>query len=412
MRIFYTFIFLTVGLTAFCQPETVSLTTDKGDRISLTYEITEDGDDLLLSFSEASVKSSAGKLLDLKGKKGDDLLVVLFDRRGNLPSFSSDETIVPLAVPPGLEYAPSSDGVFFLQDGPVLKFKRPDRSRDVELSLPVYIAGRHLLKEGYKLMGRAELGIHLDGQVPPESSEDGGGLSDDGMSMTSPEAGGRDYSEINMSISRVKTLVEQQMSLPFSETFMLEVANLRAWADDGSIAPSVREKIQSALKAYEKKSGELEQEEKDAKQQAQADEERRKAEELAEKQEQELKELERMAEEKKSRLKMIIGGILLAVVSVIGNQFLQYFRNMKTQEGMMKMQEQMADKAQKKAEGGAKQMAAGGVNKVKKEIGRKKEDIIKNTKNDRASGGKNQKTSGGRNGEPKSGGPKTPRYKI
>lgn len=408
--ILFSSFFLTAGLSGLCQPQSVSLMTDDGDRIVVSYEISEDGDDLLLSFPEVNVKKRSGKLLELMGKGGKaDVQAVMFDRRGNLPLFSSEETIVPLSVPAELEYTASGDGVFFLQESPVLKFKRLTRTRDIQFTLPIYIAVRQILHSGYRLVGKTGLEIRVAAEEQPELP-DGESVSSsaDGVSGDSSESEGRDYSEINQSVSIVKTITEQQMALPFSETFMIEIAKLRTWADDESVAQPVREKIRSALGAYEKKIGELERKEESAKQQVKEEEERREAEQQAEELRRELQEEQRALEEKKSRLKMIIGGIVLAVVGVIGNQFLQYFRNMKTQKGMMEMQQMMANRVQKKAESKARQFASGGVSKVKRKVGQEKNDLIKRSKNDLIK--KNQN----KNGKPTVGGTRRnpPRYTI
>jgi len=386
--ILFSSFFLTVGLSGLCQPQSVSLMTDSGDRILVLYEISEDGDDLLLSFLEVNVKSGSGKLLNLV--KGETQ-VVLFDRRGNLPSFSSDETIVPLAVPAELEYTASGDGVFFLQEGPVLRFRRLTRTRDIQFSLPVYIAEKHILNSGYRLMGKAGLDIRVAAEEQPDVPDGESVPSFAGMPEVYVESEERDYNEINQSVSLVRTITEQQMSLPFSEMFVIEIAKLRTWADDEDIVQSVRGKIRSVLGAYEKKSAELEEKADREKQQMKGEEERREAERQAEELRKEQQEEQRVLEEKKSRMKMIIGGILLAVVGVIGNQFLQYFRNMKTQKGMMEMQQQMANRVQKKAESKARQLAAGGVGKVKKKVGQEKSDLMKKSRNIKLMGRPGQK---------------------
>jgi len=385
--LFFSF-FLTVCLSGLCQPQSVSLMTDSGDRILVLYEISEDGDDLLLSFLEVNVKGGSGKLLDLV--KGD-IQVVLFDRRGNLPLFSSDATIDPLAVPAELEYSASGDGVFFLRESPVLKFKRLTRTKDIQLYLPIYIAERHILHSGYRLTGKVGMDVRVAAEEQPDIQDGESVSSISGMPGVPSESEERDYSEINQSVSIVKTITEQQMSLPFSETFMIEIAKLRTWADDESMTQPVREKIRSALGSYEKKSAELEKKADREKQQMKEEEEQREAERQAEELKKELQEEQRALEEKKSRLKMIIGGILLAVVGVIGNQFLQYFRNMKTQKGMMEMQQQMANRIQKKAESKARQLTAGGVSKVKKKVGQEKSDLMKKSGNVKLTGKPGQK---------------------
>lgn len=74
---------------------------------------------------------------------------------------------------------------------------------------------------------------------------------------------------------------------------------------------------------------------------------------------------------------LIIGGIILAVLGFVGNQVFQHVRNARNQRNMMSMQQSMVQRAENEAKRRAQSMARQKVNQVQNAARRKSQDYVR-----------------------------------
>lgn len=376
-------IFLAAGFTGLCQSGKASIQTEGGYRVDLSYEQTLMGDSVLVNFSKVDVKGISGKAL----KNKDKVKVVIFDTRSGLTQFLSDGSVEPLVTSSTeLQIDSFDEGYLFIREGTVLTFKRLEFMEDIGLKIPMYAAeeksilpsslkAKFLGNPRYNLTGMMTIDITVPAvdvhEVP------GGSVSQPPVTADNlPESAGNRYEDIYQMIDKVNALLKQQTSLPLSRTLNRYYDDLRDRV--GEIDDlSVKEDVNSTLDAVDQKEEELAEDVENMELQKKAEEDSLQA----VRQEQERAE-QQVAEdaEQENKTKKMIGAALLIVGGIIGNQFLQYFRNIKTQKKMLEMQRMMEEGAGKKAEGKVRQLAGGGVAKARKGIGRVKDDISKNTR--------------------------------
>ena len=139
-----THIILTVLLTLFgynaatAKEVKDTLISDAGDRIILTYSVTNSGGQVSVKFTNAQKK--LGSQHQKKYKKLDEVAVVFFDRNGNYADMKFDgmETSA-FMVPAGATYTRSKDGYFLLNDYPTLQLSL-QQGETPQLHLPLFLA--------------------------------------------------------------------------------------------------------------------------------------------------------------------------------------------------------------------------------------------------------------------------------
>jgi hypothetical protein len=87
------------------------------------------------------------------------------------------------------------------------------------------------------------------------------------------------------------------------------------------------------------------------------------------------------AKEKKRNIMMIVGGVLLALLLFGGNQAVQGIRNKRNQRNMMKMQQDVANKAKTEAKNQAERAIHKETNKVTSQVREKGKTMMRDTAN-------------------------------
>ena len=125
----------------FARMVTETLSSSKGDKVSITYEITQKNGKVTICFSNTS------KMIGDHGRKyqkADEIVVLFFDRKGGYGDdvhFYGNINTNPFSVPAGLEYKKSEDGYYIIGQStpPTLTFDMT-ATATVDLSIPIYLA--------------------------------------------------------------------------------------------------------------------------------------------------------------------------------------------------------------------------------------------------------------------------------
>lgn len=362
-------------------------TTD-GDRIILTYEITNSANQTTVKFIGQQKKLGS---INSKYKDLSKVAVMFFDRTGNYSSDVSVTDMVPEAfmIPPGVKYQKSADGFYLIQAEPKLSF---NVKSDTEILIPVYLAYKP--KKGrYVLFGKSR-----DLKIPLGSKEGTNIARTSVQTITSTmeiESDNTVAIKVLESVNMVKELLSEATGLPFSDNLLDEINYLRQKRREITDNTLVSE-IADVMDRYESKKRMLE-ERNAEEQQAQ-----QRAEELRAQQEAQATKAQNDSiaaaqqaaseKEKERNLWMIIGGIVLAVLAFIGNQIFQGFRNKKNQMRMMDMQQNIADKAEAEAKRRARNAVRSERNRIVTETKHKASAAIRG-KNTLNINGKSKKAS-------------------
>lgn len=362
-------------------------TTD-GDRIILTYEITNSANQTTVKFIGQQKKLGS---INSKYKDLSKVAVMFFDRTGNYSSDVSVTDMVPEAfmIPPGVEYQKSTDGFYLIQAEPKLSF---NVKSDTEILIPIYLAYKP--KKGrYVLFGKSR-----DLKIPLGSKEGTNITRTSIQTITSTmeiESDNTVAIKVLESVNMVKELLSEATELPFSDNLLDEINYLRQKRREITDNALVSE-IADVMDRYESKKRMLE--ERNA-EELQA---RQKAEELRAQQEAQvikarndsiaIAQQAAFEKEKERNFWIIIGGIVLAVLAFIGNQIFQGFRNKRNQMRMMDMQQNIADKAEAEAKRRARNAVRAQKNRVVNETRQKATDVIRK-RNGLNINGKSKKTS-------------------
>ncbi len=329
-----------------------TLFSAEGDRVIVSYSQAVNGGQMTVSFTNVQKKLSESHLK--KYKKLDEVAVVIFDRTGNYRSIKFDGlTTSAFMVPAEINYSPSADGYFLLQDNPTLQFTVS--SDEAKLSVPLYLA-HYEGKRHYKVFaqcgtlqlkaksGKGGSSTSSSGAAPDQSSSEvvvtSEELIDEGMSATDEAA---------IRINTLKQLLERATKVPFSEELTHEASMLRELrfkiTDD-----AVSKQIGEALAAYDDKKQQLEQEadatqkESDAKAAAEAQKAQARQDSIAAAQAQQ-------ASDDKKTMMWLIGGLGgLFLLFTIGKQVLQGFKTAKAQKKMQDAIKKAQEATKAKAE--------------------------------------------------------------
>lgn len=205
-----------------------------------------------------------------------------------------------------------------------------------------------------------------------------------GSSVFSQEAS-RDYeSEALSRMKRIHRLLEQQTQLPFDKSLETEISKLtdiESMIEDKDI----QKKIEQTYQEYDDKTKELkEQAAAQATAQAAAKAQQEKAQKVQDsikRAEEEIRQEEIRKQEKKRQNRLLVIGIIAAVVMFISNQVIQTVRNKKTQRSIEQMQrnatKQVENRAKRKVEGKIRSE----VYKTTSQVRKKGKEAIRNATN-------------------------------
>ncbi len=334
-----------------------TINTRQNDRIILTYDISLNGENVVLKMDNKPRIIPGDNLR--KACKGDLglLKVVFFDRVGNFGKVKwNGMSPTAFMVPSGLSYDKSNDGFFILGETttPISFTKKvPDKR---VISLPLYVAV-YEKKRTYKIVGSssAPLKISIGKSSTGSSRKIRTGTETELIAIQSSEELEADNEEVVKalgSIQMIRQLLASETEFPFSQTLQMEIYNLRSLKDRVKDT-DVIEKINEVLLQCNDKERELKETQKDASMAAQAQEQaliaQQKAEEDARQKEAEEKARVQEEKQQKRTLWMIIGGVILAVLSFIGNAVFKHFRDIRNQKSIMEMQESLAKQAEHEA---------------------------------------------------------------
>lgn len=367
-----------------------TLYSSKNDRLIITYDVTYSNGRVSIRF--ADVKKKLGTTYSDKYKKLNEIAVVFFDRTGNYDDLKfSGITVNAFMVPSEASYNRSSDGYFLLNDTPVINFDV--KSGDVsDLSIPIYLAH-------YEGKRKYEVFTQCGNLVIPlkENQRTASALVTSQVTVTSTEeieSGLSEEDEAQIRINRVADLIKEQRKLPMAEELTHEVSMLRELRykiTDRNLS----NKIAETLADYDSKKQELEAKaESDAQkaQEAAALEAKHEKEQAQARQDSINAVAEQKAEQQQQRnLWMIIGGVVLAILGFVGNQVLQYFRNVKSQKNIMEMQQSMAKRAESEAKRRAESLVKSQTNKMANDVKNKARGMVKDSVGKMA---KNKKSKG------------------
>lgn len=330
-----------------------TITTKQKDRIILTYEVSNNGGDAVIRF-ENKPRIIPGEYLR-EACKGDlELLkVVIFDRVGDFGKVKW-KGVSPTAfmVPSGLSYNKSDDGFYILGET-TTPFTFTNIAADKRnISFPLYLAV-YEKKQTYKLICSSSqpLNIPVRHHSSLSSREHSGAKTTEQISIKSSEelaTENEDIVKALSSIQMVKQLITAETEFPFSQALQMEIYNLRSLKDKLNDSEII-EKINDVLLLCNDKERELKESQREASLTAQAQEQALIAQQKAE-EDARLKEADeksRLQEEKQQKrtLWMIVGGVLLAILTFIGNAIFKHFRDIRNQRTIMEMQESLVRQA-------------------------------------------------------------------
>ena len=327
-----------------------TLVTTDGDRIIITYELSRSDDHYTIRFNNQQKKLSrinSDKYADLS-----KVAVMFFDRTGGFSNNVSITNMVPEAfmVPSNVNYEHSSDGFFVVQDNPSINFTAKENS---DITIPIYLA-YHPKKGKYSLFSKCKgLKIHLSALSSMTRHQTASQITQQTVTSTTEiEADNTLSVKILESIKLAEELIFEADELPFSDSLEEEIRFLRDKKREITDA-SLLSQISATIKMYDDKKKALKEQASATQIAAQQESEERAKRESEEIQARNdsimLAQQEQAEKEKEKNLWMIIGGVILAILAFVGNQFFQSFRNTRNQKNMMNLQQSIADKAETEA---------------------------------------------------------------
>lgn len=352
---------------------TDTLESIKGDRVFITYDITENNGHVDIRFLDVYKKLGAtfkDKYWNLK-----EIVVLFFDRIGNYEDNMkfSGINVEALMIPKEINYTKSKDGYFFLHDKPAISLELTSEE-SAELSIPMFLA-HYEGKRSYKVFSRCDnLVIKLSKK---KSSKEHDVTNQQLMTQTTileniTEETDNDESLAEFLIkNKITVLLAEQEEFPFSEELNKYIEELQKIQLRNISNQSLSDKIDGVLEDCKQKEQDLK-----AKAKAEAEaKEKADSQRLADMQRQEQARQDSIAvvaqqqaeKDSKRNLWLIVGGVILAVLGFTGNQIFQHFRNVKSQKDFMAMQENVVKRAEDEAKRRARNMAQSQVNRLRSE---------------------------------------------
>ena len=322
-----------------------TLYSSDGDRIILTYTITQDGAKTTVLFT--NVQKKLGSDNQRKYRKLDEVAVAIFDRTGSYND-TKFEGMTPSAfmIPSGVSYNPSDDGFFLLGDNPQLTFTT---SSEAMMSIPIYLA-HYEKKRHYKVFsqcGNLSFSTKVTGGGGGSRASRGGSrgggdraanADDIIVSEELTDEGLTPADDAMITIASVKNQLADVKKLPFPEDLTFQANHLRELRSKISDM-EVLQDINDVLAAYDRKKAELEENAANEQQAAAAAAQQAAKEEAAAqqaKQDSIQAAQKKEASEEKKGMMWLIGGIAgVGMLLMFGKQIFQTIKNNKMQRMMM-----------------------------------------------------------------------------
>ncbi len=407
LRVIIFFVGIILPVLLWAKDSSVTLQSPQRDQVTVKYDLTVNKDGTV-GITFLNVRKRLGVENSDRYRHSDRVRVLFFDKSGghSEDKFTSDFPTEALMIPSDeITYSRSADGIVWLDEQPELKLKL--HAENSSLSTPVYLA-YYEKKQKYKLFAlcgnltiRLSISHNDEGVVNPQ-------MKKKSRTLTTTEEIEEDTesdSEIaKLLIERIQNQLDQSSVNDLSNWLDADVGELRK-LDLTITDRELKAKIADIFMKVEERKSEVAtsssrlrmQEEAEAVAKAEATDARRTMDYLNERldnisnlSESDVAEMKSMAndlrrrshsvsdenlaaemksvadrceeeakkiDESKERrnIWMIIGGILLAILMFVGNQFFQYFRNLRSQKGIEEMQARIV----KQAESDAKRRARG-----------------------------------------------------
>lgn len=323
-----------------------TLYSSAGDRVIVGYSINNSGGQVTVKFN--SVLKKLGQRSQEKYKKLDEVAVVIFDRTGNYAEVKFDGLATnAFMVPANVNYTPSADGYFLLQDCPMLQFS-VRQGEEANLSIPLYLA-HYEKKRHYKVFGQCGT-LQLACNSGGKKVEGGGRMAEGGVTETTitseelTDEGISPADEAAIRMSSITSMLERATKLPFPEELTHEVAMLRELRFKVTDA-GVSKQISAVLDAYDSKKQMLETQ-AEADQQAEKAARERQAQEAQARTDSITAATAEQASKDKKDMMWLIGGIAgLGILLLVGKQVYQTLKNNSMQKMQQQMQKQLMENA-------------------------------------------------------------------
>lgn len=383
LKFLFGIVFFLFGVCPWAREVTDTLASPTGDRVIITYDIAENNGLVDLKFTGA--RKILGPTFKKKSWKLDEIAVLFFDRIGNFNDGMklSGVNIEAFMIPKDINYSVSEDGYFLLRDKHSISLSMKLVSEEpVELSIPIYLA-HYEKKLRYNVFCRCDdnLVIKLSKKKLSNLSNETTVHQVSQTVTTQEELEGANVDEavaMNL-ISLINERLSEQDDYPFSDDLQhahSRLLDMRCQPLDSKLSS----RIDEILTAYNSKEKEL----KDAKSSAEEAKAKADLQRIADMQQRDQARQDSITaaaqqqaeKEKKRNLWLIIGGVILAVLSFIGNQLFQHYRNVKNQRNIMAMQENVIKRAESEAKRRARNMAHSQINRAQGEVKRKARNTI------------------------------------
>ncbi len=373
MRTFLLALALSLSLIAPARIKTDTLCSAQGDRVIVTYELTQQDNKVDLRFK--SVRKNLGDGLRRKYSKSSEIKLLFFDRIGVIEDMTfTGATPRAFSFPSDISYMKSPDSYFILdnQPYPSLSFEMKSSGEKV-VSIPIYLA-HYEGKRHYEILYLCgNLNIKMGGKVIPNKNNKK--ETEEQYLTETEDALSEDDNNALWSLNTAIELLAKQESLPFEDNLVDEYKFLQKQKHKIS-NKDIIQKIDRFLEDYDATKKSLEEQAQAQAQAAQEEAERKEDDDAfvrcltkddyeiyrkthpngqhLEEATAQIKKLEEEAaeekkQEKKRTIWMIIGGVFLAILLFVGNQFLQSFRSIRTQRSMMQMQKEAENRAKNMA---------------------------------------------------------------
>lgn len=350
--------FMFLSLCASAIERTDTLFSTKNDRVIINYEIIRNDNKITVRFLDA--KKKLGKTYGDKYKKLNEVEVMFFDRIGNYEDLKfTGLSVNAFMVPANGRYTGSADGYFMMKDSPSLSFEITAED-DFFMSIPMYLA-HYEKKKRYEVFTRCgSLLIEMESNVNKDVAAT---THSEEMVITRlevEETGISEIDEANIRMNRIVDLIQDQRKLPISDELTHEISMLRELRYKITDR-NVLSRIDETLIAFNSKKSNLEEK---AERMALMERERAEREsQLAMAREQARQDSiaavaeQKQRKERQQNMIMLIGGVCLAALAFVGNQYFQHRRNKKNQQDLLDMQQSMVKRAENDAKYRAKSTA-------------------------------------------------------
>lgn len=365
-----------MGMSAHSTQHTDTLTTRRGDRVILTYDLTITDSQVKFDAQKPRIPMSTNLAKDSKGKQ-DNIKAVIFDRRGDFRDAKwkgDDFKLTPFSVPAELDYEKNEDGFYILGTSLPITFSRKS-TNITSIELPIYIA-IYEKKNNYKLVDkvRAPLKIDVTNTKQPRQSATSGTKLVEVNTTLDVEEDNSDITSALASIDQIHRLLPLETAYPFSETLNQEKYALNSLKSRITDKATI-EKINDVMMEIAEREHELkvaaDQAAKDELQRQEALQQQQKEEEEARLQAQEEKERVQEEKQQKRTIWMIIIGVIVAAVMLIVNGVVKYFRDLKQQKNIMQMQSDLTNEALSDAKRRSREIAYNKAHQIKKDVKKK-----------------------------------------